>query len=170
MQVPLESTSIGCCFQEYFPAASGWCWSSIFTTAAACDGYLSFIFKDTPHTHTHTILKLPHLHTCTHWCTWTLLFLLYISLSLSLFLQHSFQLNFQQKCATLSPSATVVTLSYSELSGRRLVTESLSREPCYITYTHFTGLPYQSKAYLCESTEVGVRIRQSDVLWQIYLR
>ena len=38
-------------FQESFPAARSWCWSSLFTAAAACDGYLSFIFK---HTHTHT--------------------------------------------------------------------------------------------------------------------
>ena len=107
-------------FQESFPAARSWCWSSLFTAAAACDGYLSFIFKHT-HTHTHT-LRPAHVlhrsrtfHICTRLHTWTR-FIFFTPPSpspLLSFWQHNFQLNFQQKCATLSPSAGVVTLSYS---------------------------------------------------------
>ena len=66
-------------FQESFPAASSWYWSSLFTTAAACDGYLSFVFRHThTHTHTHTLsdprtfctaralFTFAHVHTLEH--------------------------------------------------------------------------------------------------------
>ncbi len=144
----------------------------------SCLWWLSLIHFQT-HTHTNTdtcMLRsahictptpatpstFAHLHTFAHMNTLVLFFPLS-------FLKHNFQLNFQQKCATLSPSAGVVTLSYSGTQSStfrtRLVIESLSRDPCcYITYTHFTGLPYQWKASLCECTEVEVGIKLFDVL------
>lgn len=91
---------------------------------------ISHSFSNT-HTHTHICAPPPptptpcnshtssfaHLHTFAHLNT-LVLFFFFPPLS---FWQHNFQPNFQQKCATLSPSAAVITLSYSEMQSNFLV-------------------------------------------------
>lgn len=87
--------------------------------------FLSFTFKQ--HTHQHTRMQIctysnlhtssfAHLHALVHLNA----LVLYSPLPLS-FWELNFQPNFQQKCATLSPSAAVVTLSYSEMQSNFLV-------------------------------------------------
>lgn len=72
-QRPWNQQVFGVVFNNASPAARSWRWSSLFTTAAACDGYLSFIFRRT-HTHTHIYThscnshtsSFAHLHTFVH--------------------------------------------------------------------------------------------------------
>lgn len=107
-----------------FKEISSWCLPSLFTTAAASDGYLSFIFK-------HTRLQLTHLST--HF-----FFLAFF------FFCDNFQLNFQSKCATRSSSVHVLLLwdTYGnsvKLFTTMLIIGFLPRELAHQTSTYFIG-------------------------------